>query len=66
MRRLTIALVLVGMLIGSAIASSLLTSLQGTRWAFLPIIAMGVFLGVILLSAVAVLRMPSVEHEEDK
>jgi ubiquinone biosynthesis protein len=66
MRRLTVALILVGMLIGSAIASSLLIALQDTRWAFLPIIAMGVFLGVILLSAVAVLRMPSVEHEEDK
>jgi ubiquinone biosynthesis protein len=62
MRRMTVALILIGLLIGSAIASSLLVTLQGTQWAFLPFVAMGIFVGSALLSVVVVLRMLRAEQ----
>ena len=64
MRRVTVALILIGMLIGSAIASSLLVTLQDTEWAFLPVVAMGIFVGSALLSVVVVLRMLQAERAD--
>jgi ubiquinone biosynthesis protein len=57
MRRVTVALILIGLLIGSAIASSLLRTLQETQWAFLPIVAMGIFIVAALVSVAVVLQM---------
>ena len=64
MRRGTVALILIGMLIGSAIAASQLVTLQGTEWALLPVVAMGVFAGSALLSVVVVLRMLQAERTD--
>jgi predicted unusual protein kinase regulating ubiquinone biosynthesis (AarF/ABC1/UbiB family) len=61
-RRVTVALILVGMTIGSAIASSLLISFQNTQWAFLPMVAMGIFLATVLFSVVVVIHMRSTER----
>jgi ubiquinone biosynthesis protein len=57
MRRVTVALILIGLLIGSAIASSLLRTLQGTQWAFLPVVAMGIFIVAALVSVGVVIQM---------
>jgi ubiquinone biosynthesis protein len=62
MRRVTVALILIGMLIGSAIASSLLVTLQDSQWAFLPFLAMGIFVASALLSVGVVLRMLRAEQ----
>lgn len=64
MRRVTVALILIGMLIGSAIASSQLVMLQRTEWALLPVVAMGIFAGSALLSVVVVLRMLQAERAD--
>ncbi|MBX2997628.1 MAG: phage holin family protein [Caldilineaceae bacterium] len=64
MRRVTVALILIGMLIGSAIASSLLVTLQDTQWAFLPILAMGIFILASLFSGIVVLRMLRAEQAD--
>jgi hypothetical protein len=50
------------MTIGSAIASSLLISFQNTQWAFLPMVAMGIFLATVLFSVVVVIHMRSTER----
>jgi hypothetical protein len=63
MRRVTLALILIGMLIGSAIASSQWVTLQTTEWALLPAVAMGIFVGSALLSVVAVMQMLQEERE---
>jgi hypothetical protein len=57
MRRVTVALILIGLLIGSAIASSLLRTLQDTQLAFLPVAAMGIFVVAALVSVAVVLQM---------
>ena len=57
MRRVTVALILIGMLIGSAIAASQWPTLQQTQWALLPAVAMGVFVGSALLGVVVVMQM---------
>jgi len=61
MRRVTVALILIGMLIGSAIASSLLRTLEDTQWAFLPIVAMGSFIVAALVSVAVVIQMMRAE-----
>ena len=50
-------LILIGMSVGSAIAAGLLAPLQETRWAFLPLSAIVVFLAVMALSAAALIHM---------
>jgi hypothetical protein len=57
MRRVTVALILIGMLIGSAIAASQWPTLQQTEWALVPAVAMGIFVGSALLSVVVVMQM---------
>jgi hypothetical protein len=55
-RRLTIALILVGVIIGSAIASSLLVRFQDSQWEFLPILTMVIFVVALIFGAAAVLQ----------
>jgi predicted unusual protein kinase regulating ubiquinone biosynthesis (AarF/ABC1/UbiB family) len=62
MRRVTVALILIGLLIGSAIASSLLGDLQATQWAFLPVLAMGIFVIAALVSVAVVIQMMGAEQ----
>jgi ubiquinone biosynthesis protein len=57
MRRVTLALILIGMLIGSALAASQWATLQQTEWALLPAAAMVIFVGSALLGMAAVLQM---------
>jgi predicted unusual protein kinase regulating ubiquinone biosynthesis (AarF/ABC1/UbiB family) len=64
MRRVTVALILIGLLIGSAIASSLLRTLQGSQWAFLPVAAMGIFVVAALVSVAVVLQMLRAEQAD--
>lgn len=62
MRQVTVALILIGLLIGSAIASNLLVALQGTQWAFLPLAAIGIFVVAGLVSVSAVIQMLRAEQ----
>jgi hypothetical protein len=64
MRRVTVALILIGLLIGSAVASSLLGALQDTQWAFLPVVAMGTFVVAALVSVAVVLQMMRAEQAD--
>jgi putative copper export protein len=47
-RGLTVALVIAGMIIGSAIAASSLSALQSSAWGFLVPVGVIVFLGALL------------------
>jgi predicted unusual protein kinase regulating ubiquinone biosynthesis (AarF/ABC1/UbiB family) len=57
MRRVTVALILIGLLMGSVITASLLRTVEDTQWVFLPIVAMGIFIVAALVSVAMVIQM---------